>query len=133
MRIEAIKNTISVQTSYSTENDTIKPRHDGNRNAIKSEVKTNDIYSYRELSKKTKYELSTDESAWIRMIERANKAITGATCNFEYSIHEGTREIMVKVIDRDTKEVIREIPPEKILDMVAKMWEMAGILVDERR
>jgi flagellar protein FlaG len=51
----------------------------------------------------------------------------------EFSIHEKTKEIMVKVINSDTKEVIREIPQEKILDMVAKMWEMAGILVDERR
>jgi flagellar protein FlaG len=40
---------------------------------------------------------------------------------------------MVKVIDNETQEVIQEIPPEKILDMVAKMWEVAGILVDERR
>jgi len=32
---------------------------------------------------------------------------------------------MVKVIDSETKEVIREIPPEKILDMVAAMLEMA--------
>jgi len=40
---------------------------------------------------------------------------------------------MVKVIDINTNEVIREIPPEKILDMVATMLEMAGIIVDERR
>ena len=39
---------------------------------------------------------------------------------------------MVKVINSETNEVIREIPPEKILDLVAKMWELAGILVDER-
>ena len=39
----------------------------------------------------------------------------------------------IKVVDADTNEVIREIPPEKSLDMLQKMWEMAGILVDERR
>ena len=32
-----------------------------------------------------------------------------------------------------TNEIIREIPPEKILDMVAKMWDTAGLIVDERR
>jgi flagellar protein FlaG len=40
---------------------------------------------------------------------------------------------MVKVIDENTGEVIREIPPKKILDMVANMLELAGLLVDERR
>lgn len=39
---------------------------------------------------------------------------------------------MVKVIDVNTDEVIREIPPEKILDLVAAIWEITGIMVDER-
>ncbi|OPZ87881.1 MAG: flagellar protein FlaG [Firmicutes bacterium ADurb.Bin419] len=78
-------------------------------------------------------ELSISDKAVVEAIEKANKAITGAKTQFEFSIHEKTNEIMVKVIDSETQEVIREIPPEKILDMVAKMWEMAGILVDERR
>ena len=39
---------------------------------------------------------------------------------------------MVKVIDQNTDEIIREIPPEKILDMVAALWEMAGIIVDRK-
>ncbi|HOM43782.1 MAG TPA: flagellar protein FlaG, partial [Bacillota bacterium] len=51
----------------------------------------------------------------------------------KYSVHDVTKQIMVKVIDNKTQEVIKEFPPEKILDMVAKMWEVAGILVDERR
>jgi len=37
---------------------------------------------------------------------------------------------MVQVINNETQEVVREIPPQKILDMVAKMWELAGIIVD---
>jgi len=41
---------------------------------------------------------------------------------------------MVKVIDTsgDREEIIREIPSEKVLDMVARMWELAGIMVDEK-
>ena len=40
---------------------------------------------------------------------------------------------MVKVIDAETNEVIREIPPEKILDLVATIWEMMGLIIDEKR
>ena len=36
-------------------------------------------------------------------------------------------------IHEKTKEVIREFPPEETLDMIAKAWELAGILVDEKR
>lgn len=86
-----------------------------------------------QLKQKPREELTIDEKAWVEMVERANKSIAGPYCNFEYSIHEATKQIMVKVIDQDTKEVIREIPPEKVLDMVAYMWELAGVIVDERR
>jgi len=77
--------------------------------------------------------VSVGEEKLIMAIERANKALEGSFTSFEFSIHEGTKEIMVKVLDRDTGEVIREIPSEKILDLVAKMWELSGVFVDERR
>ena len=78
-------------------------------------------------------ELPLSDKVVIDAIEKANRAISGANRRFEFSIHEKTKQIMVKVINSDTDELVREIPPEKILDMVARMWEMSGILVDERR
>lgn len=69
----------------------------------------------------------------VKAIERAIKAMQGKATTLEFSIHEETKLIAVKVMDRDSGEVIREIPPEKTLDFVAKLWEMAGILVDEKR
>ena len=42
-------------------------------------------------------------------------------------------ESMADVKDIDTDEVIKEIPSEKALEMLAKAWELAGIMVDERR
>lgn len=50
-----------------------------------------------------------------------------------FGIHEKTNRVTIKIVDKSTKEVIREIPPEKTLDMIAKVWELAGILVDEKR
>ena len=50
-----------------------------------------------------------------------------------FGMHEGTNRVTIKIVDKDTKEVLKEFPPEKTLDMIAKVWEMAGILVDERR
>jgi len=50
-----------------------------------------------------------------------------------YGIHEGTNRVTIKIVDKKTKEVIKELPPEKTLDMIAKVWEMAGLMVDEKR
>lgn len=66
----------------------------------------------------------------IKAIEGANKALQGKETSVEFKIHEKTKQIMIKVQDKETGRIIREIPPEKILDMVAKM---SGLLMDERR
>lgn len=66
-------------------------------------------------------------------ISEINKKIapTHTECQFKY--HEKTHRISITVKDKDTDKVIREIPPEKTLDMIAKTLELAGILVDEKR
>mgnify|MGYP002673495528 CR=1 FL=1 len=50
-----------------------------------------------------------------------------------FGIHEKTNRVTIKIIDKSTKEVLKEYPPEQTLDMIAKVWEIAGILVDEKR
>lgn len=69
----------------------------------------------------------------VKGIERAIKAMQGKSTNLEFSVHEKTKSISVKVKDAESGETIREIPPEKILDFVANLWEMAGLFVDEKR
>lgn len=76
--------------------------------------------------------LTIGEEQLIRNIDRAVKALQGPETTLDISIHEKTHDIMVKVLNKDTGEIIREIPPEKTLDLVAKMMEIAGILIDEK-
>lgn len=51
----------------------------------------------------------------------------------EYSYDELTKRVSISVFDKDTDELIREVPPEESLEMLQKMWELAGIIVDEKR
>lgn len=67
-----------------------------------------------------------------KAVEQLNKSIM-AHSEAIFGIHEGTNRVTIKIVDRDTKKVLKEVPPEKTLDMIAKVWEMAGILVDEKR
>lgn len=66
-----------------------------------------------------------------KMVDQLNKKMGNSEAIF--GIHEGTNRVTIKIVDKETKEVIKEYPPEKTLDMIAKVWEMAGILVDEKR
>ena len=70
-------------------------------------------------------------------VDDLNKTVKQASpmhhTQLSFKYHEDTNRISITVTDSDTDEVIREIPPEKTLDLLAKAWEMAGLLVDERR
>lgn len=62
-----------------------------------------------------------------------NKKIAPTQTQCEFKYHEKTHRISITVRDKQTDKVIKEIPPEKTLDMIAKSLELAGILVDEKR
>lgn len=66
-----------------------------------------------------------------KAVEQLNKTMTHSEAVF--GIHDETNRVTIKIVDKDTKEIIKEFPPEKTLDMIAKVWELAGILVDEKR
>lgn len=50
-----------------------------------------------------------------------------------FSYNESTKRISIKVYDELTKEIIREIPPEKTIEMLQRVYDLAGIMVDEKR
>lgn len=67
-----------------------------------------------------------------KAVEQLNKKVN-INSEAVFGIHEATNRVTIKIVDKTTKETIKELPPEKTLDMIAKVWEIAGILVDEKR
>lgn len=73
--------------------------------------------------------------AQAAQIKRAVEEINKRANNSEavWGVHEDTNRVTIKIVDKQSKEVIKEFPPDKTLDMIARVWEMAGLMVDERR
>lgn len=70
---------------------------------------------------------STIDSA----ISDMNAKMSKTRCAYAYD--EDTKRITIKVYDDETDELIREVPPEKSLEVLKKVWELAGIIIDEKR
>ncbi|QDS37401.1 flagellar protein FlaG [Brevibacillus brevis] len=79
-----------------------------------------------ELNPQTKSDLQNE-------IAGINKWLQSTNTHVKFTLHEDLNEYYVQVINDQTNEVIREIPSKKMMDMVAKMHEMIGLLVDEKR
>lgn len=73
------------------------------------------------------------EKTYAKAVEEANKKLVSTNKEMRLSIHEKTKKINIKIIDKETDEVIKEYPPEKLLDIFAKMIELSGLIVDEKR
>lgn len=69
----------------------------------------------------------------VKQVENANHQLKIYDRRLEFSIHDETHKIMVKVINTNDDSVIREIPSERALDMLAYVWKLTGILLDEKR
>ncbi|WP_225743886.1 flagellar protein FlaG [Marinilactibacillus sp. Marseille-P9653] len=57
------------------------------------------------------------------VMQRVNTQLT-------FRKHEGTGKVLVELVDIDSREVLREIPPEKMLDIIAGIWEWSGLIID---
>ena len=66
-------------------------------------------------------------------VEAANESLKVNRTSARFKYHEATKQVSIKIVDDVTQEVIKEIPPEKAIEMVEKMLELTGILVDEKR
>ncbi len=73
-----------------------------------------------------------DDELLDKSIEQANKSLELYNRRIDRAIHEVTKTMMYTIRDTVTNEVIQEFPPKKIQDMIAKMWELAGLFVDEK-
>ena len=65
-----------------------------------------------------------------KAVEQINSNLGKAECR--YSFHDQTNRVMIRIVDKETEELIKEFPAEDTLNMIAKAWELAGLLVDEK-
>jgi flagellar protein FlaG len=122
--------TANVTTGYPTD----KVSNDSGQAQAKSTGSAKLINSVKQLERAESngVKVTLGDEQLIKNIEHALKVLQGPDTSFEMSVHKATNTITIKVKNKDTGELIREIPPEKTLDLVANFMEINGILIDER-
>lgn len=75
-------------------------------------------------------ESDISNEALDNQINKINQSLESSFYKLQYQVHEKTNMVMIQVIDTNTDETLREIPPESRLDAIGKMLEVAGLLFD---
>ena len=90
------------------------------------------IKNTEEVSNNNDYFSKAEIDEITRSMNKLKKILDHENTVVEYEVHSKFKQVMLKVVDKYTQEVILEVPPRKILDVVASICEMAGILVDKQ-
>ena len=103
-------------------------------NILEKENSKNNNHRINLANSSEEKELSKDElkKELKEKIEDINKITETLDENLSFKLHDGTEKMMVQVINIETKEVIKEMPPEEMLDLSARIHKMVGILIDEK-
>jgi len=67
------------------------------------------------------------------LIEKLNQGVREMHERLSFSFHEKTKRIIVRIVNSDTNEVIREIPPKDAIKLLEHIQDFLGMLVDESR
>lgn len=63
-------------------------------------------------------------------IDRLSRVTEAFHRRMEFLLHEEEKQITVQIMDQETETIIREVPPEEILDFVSRMQDMVGVFLD---
>lgn len=101
-----------------------------NPSNLEEYFKTNEIFLNNNTIKKEQLELTKEELTQV--VNKSNEYTLGLDAQFEFRIHERTGRTLVRLVNKESGEVLKEIPPQKMLDIVADIWDAIGINVDRK-
>lgn len=101
--------------------------------AAKSQPVTPEHVSLQDETQTAENKMVADPEKVRQAVEALNKAVEVSLPNrLQFRLHEATDQMQVQIIDQESEKVIKEIPPQEILDLMARIHEMVGWFLDER-
>lgn len=111
--------------------DTISHDVNGLKTTSNQQI-TTDIQASAKNFKQHSEETIYTKEAMEAMVQKTNEFIEPLRTNLKFQLHEKLEKYYVEVVNSTTDEVIKEIPPKKMLDMYAEMAELMGIIIDQK-
>ena len=67
-----------------------------------------------------------------KAVDNINKALEIFNVERRFIVHQKSHQVVIKITDKQTGEVLMEIPPEEALERYEKMQEFIGLLFNEK-
>ena len=100
--------------------------------ALQTVSTTENIEKQLPASKNQEEFTNYSEKALADAVDKLNKLSNSLELKYEFTVHKETGRQMILVVDKEHNRVISEIPPKKVLDVLAGILDMVGLLIDKR-
>ena len=64
-------------------------------------------------------------------VRKINEGMAATLQSLEFAIDDDSKEIVVKIIDQGTREVVRQIPSVEALEIAKSIDKMRGLLISQ--
>ena len=109
-----------------------QPRQDTVVETTKTIVVEDSLKQIMQAEQKANEKESIPKDKVQKAVDALNEFMTIQNHNSKFVLHDGLDRYYVEVVDADTDEVIREVPPRKLLDAFYSMQKFVGMIVDEK-
>jgi flagellar protein FlaG len=75
-------------------------------------------------------DLSREEADQVT--DEMNSIVQALNTKIQFQLHDKTKQLMVQVVDINDGKVLKEFPPHELLDVMAKIREYVGSLIDKK-
>lgn len=65
-------------------------------------------------------------------VQQINETLQAFSQKLEFSVDKDTEAFVVKVVDKETREVIRQIPSEEMLNLAKALDKLQGLLIEDK-
>lgn len=104
----------------------------GGHISLKKQSVDNDKIVEKVFSQNNKSTKSLTEKNIKKAVNKFNALLEDNPTHLEYEVYGKFRDTVIKIVDDNTKKVVKELPPKNIIDMVEKFCEMAGLFINKK-
>lgn len=110
----------------------ITPANTGTEATKSSSTVVRSTASQDTLPKEEKSEAQVSKDELSDITAALNKFVTSLNADLHFAVHNKTKELMVQLVDEKQHKVLKEFPPHEFLDMIAKIRDFVGVLLDKK-
>jgi flagellar protein FlaG len=115
------KQPLPIDTQSSNELEKVAERQERQREAAEAQEAEKEKQSAKERKERQIEQLQ----------DATNELLSRMNIKLDFKVHKETDQMVVKVRNKESNEVIRQIPPEEMLELAKRMEEMSGMLLDK--